>query len=164
MTEQEVDRRCAIGGTVGGVLFAALVVALFAALCGSRAAPAQTDGSAPNVEIRVSRSPNLFDDGGAGEDYPSVPVGQSVHDAVLVDGHEDAFRFVYGHGSDPTPVCVFTATMREDHHLENVGGGRECGGARGDDRCAFIGEGYAVYAVAGGMCARFGVQPCSGIC
>ena len=129
----------------------------------------QTDGSAPSVTLRVSRSPYPgIDTGGAGQHYPAVPVGQHVDDAVLIDAAEDAFRYVYGSGSDPTPVCVFTAKAVETDggpsHLANVGGGRNCGGERRDSRCAQIGEGWDPYAVAGGECAAFGVQACSGIC
>ena len=140
-----------------------LGMALAAALAGL--ASGQTDGSAADVTLRVSLSDYaLIDNGDVGQHYPTVPVGEHVQDAILIDGHLDAFRYVYGHGDSPTPVCVFTARMQEDHHLHDVGGGRNCGGARGDDRCAYIAEGYALYAVAGGECSRFNIPACTGIC
>ena len=148
------------------VTAAALVLFVLAFVSTARC---QTDGSAPNVTLRVSLSDfALIDNGDVGQHYPSIPVGQHVTDAVIADGHLDAFRYFYGHGDSGIPACVFTADQVHTDggpvHLANIGGGRNCGGERGDDRCAYIAEGFTAFAVAGGECSAFNVPDCSGIC
>ena len=56
---------------------------------------AQTDGSAKDVELRISLSPYAgIDNGQNGEYYPRIHVGESVQDAQLIDNHYTSFRFV----------------------------------------------------------------------
>ena len=85
-----------------------------------------------------------------------------VQHATVVDDDTGGWRHVYWE-SGPQ-ACVFTARMDESHHLTEIGGGRECGPDRGAGRCAFIGQGYTVFAASGGACPAFRVAGCSGIC
>ena len=68
-------------------------------------------------------------------------------------GHDndDTFRHVYFVSGDA--ACIGTGTP--------LGSGRDCGPG-GPEQCAYISEGYAVYAVTGGSCGEHGVGLCSG--
>ena len=171
MTEQEVDRRCAIYGTILGVVVAAMIVALF--WWAVEMADAQTDGSAPPTVI-TSYVGDLFN--GPVEDRPHTHVVQQTPNAqsgVEITGYA-GYRW-YWYTSGP-PSCVYTANYlqgaqhaidlgHEAHHrLTDVGGGGAC--TVGNDRatgnnCRFIMPGWKVFAASGGDCGAFGIAECT---
>ena len=178
MTEQEVDRRCAIGGTVGGVVFAALVVGLFAAVCGSlEPAGAQTDGSEGPSILLIETGFTTEPPSARNRDFSTVQYAPTIHQATLLGGDRTAQRWIwYERGAD-VQSCVFTALEEADgghvhahdgefHRLTAVGGGRECGPSHtreSENNCGFINEGYDVWAASGGSCEAFGVENCGGL-
>ena len=94
-----------------------------------------------------------------------VPPGASLADAVQVGGESLDFRWFFHAGEavsssgNPT-ACVFTA-RKVGGRLVDVGGGRNCGGGPAE-QCAYIAEGYHVWAVSGLSCTALGVPLCSG--
>ena len=95
-----------------------------------------------------------------------VPPGASLADAVQVGGESADFRWFFHAGEavqGPNPTaCVFTADRGADGRLTNIGGGRNCGGGP-SEQCAYIAEGYHVFAVSGLSCTALGVPLCGGL-
>ena len=72
----------------------------------------------------------------------------------LGHNNDDEFRHVYYLGGDP--ACVGTGPP--------IGSGRDCNAGEGDDgQCAYIAQGYHIYALTGGSCSQHGVPLCSGL-
>ena len=72
---------------------------------------------------------------------------------LLNSDDDDEFRHVYWMAGDP--ACVGTG--------KPLASGRDCGpddGAAG--QCAYISEGFAIYALTGASCSQHGVGLCSG--
>ena len=159
MTEQELDRRCAAGGTVGGIVFAALLVGLFAALCGSRPVPAQTDGSREPTCIGVHESdlPGAF--------YHTaftdcIQPADTWRDARFISTHPASFRhFTYVSGPE---ACVFNVQIDGDHQWTDPGGGRDCTPGENSGRCGYWSTGWNIVVASGQSCAAYGVPLCTG--
>ena len=169
MTEQEVDRRCAIGGTIGGIVFAAVVVGLFAAVCGTLPAPAsQVDGSRESSHLLTQE--RAWPPGGiVATKHDEIQPVDHWQDAVLMSGAPDTFRWVWHTGAGPES-CVFTADLVETDggpmHAANAGGGRDCSPdqtVESGTNCGYFSTGWTIFAASGQSCEAYGVPLCGGI-
>ena len=91
-------------------------------------------------------------------DAPCPTFVISAQDAGAPDylGHaaDDTFRHVYRISGDP--ACVGTG--------KPLGSGRDCTvDSAPEGQCAYIAEGFAIYAVTGGSCSEHGVPLCGGL-
>ena len=160
MTEQEVDRRCAIYGTILGVVVAGMIVALF--WWAVEMASAQTDGSAQPTVLLVESGFTTDIPSTRVRDETTVQPTAGVQHATLVGGDRTGQRWIWWQ-SGPQ-ACVFTARM-VDHELVDIGGGGDCGPHNdrgGLNNCRFIEEGFDVWAASGGGCSAFSVERCGG--
>ena len=104
----------------------------------------------------------LPNDESLGQGQATIPPGASLNDAVRIGTAPDLFNHI--HWKSGPQACVFTARDRplgSHARLQDVGGGRTLDADAGQ-HTAYISEGYSVYGVSGGSCARFGVQECTG--
>ena len=98
--------------------------------------------------------------------YPyTVSSTDADHPGYLGHNNDDTFRHVYHEGGDP--ACIFTgtyhrATGHSVFHVTEQGGGRECSAGTPDGQCAYIAEGWAIFAVTGGSCSQHGIPICTG--
>ena len=91
-------------------------------------------------------------------DAPCPTFVVSAQDAGAPDywGHaaDDTFRHVYRVSGDP--ACVGTG--------KPLGSGRDCTvDSAPEGQCAYIAQGYGIYAVTGGSCSEKGVPLCGGL-
>ena len=91
-------------------------------------------------------------------DAPCPTFVISAQDAAAPDylGHaaDDTFRHVYRISGDP--ACVGTG--------KPLGSGRDCTvDSAPEGQCAYIAQGFGIYAVTGGSCSEKGVPLCGGI-
>ena len=155
MTEQEVDRRCAIYGTILGVVVAGMIVALF--WWAVEMAGAQTDGSREPTCIGVHESdlPGAF--------YHTtftdcIQPAETWHDARLINTHPASFRhFTYASGPE---ACVFNVQIGPDHHWTDPGGGRNCAPGIDSGRCGYFSMGWNIVVASGQSCEAYGVPLC----
>ena len=172
MTEQEVDRRCAIYGTILGVVVAGMIVALF--WWAVEMATAQTDGSAQPTVINHYIGDPFWGPNEHKQHLHQVQQTPNAQSAVEITGYS-TYRW-YWYVSGPAS-CVFTANYlqgaqhaidlgHEAHHrLTDIGGGGACtvqnARATGNN-CRYIMPGWKVFAASGGDCEAFGVPECNG--
>ena len=103
-------------------------------------------GSLPSTSVRGNA------DGSGCHEYEVGSTDRANPD-LLNRNDDDEFRHVYFRSGDM--ACVGTG--------KPVGSGRDCGAGDGDEgQCAFISEGFAVYAVTGGSCSEHAIGECSG--
>ena len=127
---------------------------------------------APSTRLKVCSGPlpslSLRDNAEGGcHDY-TVSYPHGVHDEpgflpdYLNSRDDDTFRHVYFEGG--SPACVFTGKRltRSAGRISNVDGGRDCN-AGGPQQCAYIAQGYQIYAVTGKSCSEAGVPICGGL-
>ena len=127
---------------------------------------------APSTRLKVCSGPlpslSLRDNAEGGcHDY-TVSYPHGVHDDpgflpdYLNNRDDDTFRHVYFEGG--SPACVFTGKRltRTAGRISNVDGGRDCN-AGGPQQCAYIAQGYQIYAVTGKSCSEAGVPICGGL-
>ena len=154
------------------------IAAVLAALTLAAPATAQTDGSAAPMRLSWTSGslPSLSGDGETGGDdargsdeVQVTPVAEfslsgpdPTHVARPTPVATDInFRHVV-HEGGPSG-CLFSATPQPDGTLRDIAGGRECPMNDRDWRCGYYAEGYDIYALAGGSCAAFGIEPCTGL-
>ena len=115
------------------------------------------DAAPPSTTVKVCRgalpSTSLIGNADAGGciTYDVGAVDRSAPD-LLNSNDDDTFRHVYWLSGDP--ACVGTG--------KPLTSGRDCSRDSPDGQCAYIAEGYALYAVTGGSCSEAGVGLCSG--
>ena len=157
MTEQEVDRRCAIYGTLLGIFVAAVIVALFWWVV--ETATAQTDGSAEPTCIGVHESdlPGAFPHTAFTD---CIQGAETWHDARLINTHPPTFRhFVWVSGPE---ACIFNVDIDANHHWQNPQGGRDCAPGVNSGHCGYWSMGWNIVVASGQSCSAYGVPPCAG--
>lgn len=125
------------------------------------AALPQTDGFAEPTILRIERTAAVFV-GPFDVQHATVQETPDVQHATLIDDDTAGWRHVYWQ-SGPA-ACVFTARMDEDGHLREVAGGRDCGPNDAGARCAFIEQGYPVFAASGRTCTGWRIGGCGLVC
>ena len=71
---------------------------------------------------------------------------------LLNQDDDDQFRHVYWMSGDP--ACVGTG--------KPIGSGRDCTSDSPDGQCAYISEGFSIFAVTGSSCSEAGIGLCQG--
>ena len=115
------------------------------------------DAAPPSTTLKVCRGdlPSLSVLGNADVGCLTYEVGSTdaAHPDLLSHDDADTFRHVYRVSGDP--ACVGTG--------KPLGSGRDCTvDSAPEGQCAYIAQGYGVYAVTGGSCSQHGVGLCSG--
>ena len=137
----------------------------------------QTDGSA--LPMRISWTggdlPSTSGDGqgetgvgGHGEDIVQVyPGHQPIHihagmHADEIAGALPEFRHAFWEGG--AHGCLFTANRLPNGNpdFSSIGGGRSVPLSASDHRAGYFSQGYHIFALAGGSCEQFGIEPCGG--
>ena len=166
MTEQEVDRRCAIYGTLLGIFVAAVIVALFWWVVETATAFIQTDGSAPSTCITILESdlPGAFM-------HPTredcIEHADTWHEAKLIETHPASFRHFFW-ASGPRAAIFQVDIVETDgagRHWANPSGCRTCDSRHtqaSGQACAYWSMGYNIVVASGQSCAAYGVPPCEG--
>lgn len=118
---------------------------------------ALNDAAPPSTTLKVCRGdlPSQSVLGSADVGCLTYEVGSTdaAHPDLLSHDDADTFRHVYRVSGDP--ACVGTG--------KPLGSGRDCTvDSAPEGQCAYIAEGYGVYAVTGGSCSQHGVGLCSG--
>ena len=129
------------------------------------------DDAAPSTTLEVCAGPlpslSVRDNAEDGCQTYTVSYSQGVHAApdflpdYLSSKDDDTFRHVYFIAG--SPACVFTGSKRTPHagRISDVDGGRDCNSG-GPEQCAYVSEGYRIYAVTGKSCSEAGVPICGG--
>lgn len=118
-----------------------------------------SDPQPPSTTLKVCRgtlpSTSVLGNADADPGCLTYEVGATDRRTPDLLSHDDAdtFRHVYWQSGDP--ACVGTG--------KPLGSGRDCSvDSRPEGQCAYVAEGYALYAVTGGSCSEAGVGLCSG--
>ena len=161
MTEQEVDRRCAIYGTILGVVVAGMIVALFVLVFESVSA-AQRDYEAGQTKLRWRTAGSSF---GPYNPWHEVLISPSDHitDAVMISGDDSAEKWVLW-VSGP-PACSFTGhRVGNNIHasFQDRGGGRDI--TETEPSSFFFHGGWGPVWVLQGTCSQFDISTCTGWC
>lgn len=134
---------------------------------------AVTDGFAdddpPQTDVRICGGTLPVTSLESNHDAPcyayTVSATDPDHPGYLSHNSDDQFRHVYFRGGDP--ACIFTgdyhrATGHGVFHVTGQGGGRDCNASTPDGQCAYIAEGWAIFAISGRSCSQAGVPICQG--
>ena len=115
------------------------------------------DSAPPSTTLKVCRGdlPSQSVLGSADAGCLTYEVGSTdrAHPDLLAHNDDDTFRHVYRISGDP--ACVGTG--------KPLGSGRDCTiDSAPEGQCAYVAEGFAIYAVTGGSCSENGIALCSG--
>ena len=145
------------------LVWAAAVIAALAFV-----AEAFADDAPPQTEVRICGGTLPATSLLSNHDAPcyeyTITATDRAHPGLLNHNTDDEFRHVYYLGGDP--ACIFTA----DYHHETGGflvdhqdGGRDCNASTPNGQCAYIAQGYAIFAVTGQSCSQASVPICTGL-
>ena len=101
-------------------------------------------GNLPSLSVRSASN-------GGCVSYEVSSTDRSAPD-LLNRNDDDQFRHVYWMGGDP--ACVGTG--------KPIASGRDCAASDPDGQCAYVSEGYSIFALTGGSCSEHGVGLCEG--
>ena len=131
--------------------------------------PLWADGDPPATQVRICTgtlpaTSLLSNHDAACHDY-TIASTDTRHAGYLAHNDDDTFRHVYFRGGDP--ACIFTgqyhhATAASVFYVTDQGGGRDCNAGTPDGQCAYIAEGWAIFAVTGQSCSQADVPVCTG--
>ena len=80
---------------------------------------------------------------------------------LLNHNDDDTFRHVWYAGGDP--ACIYTANLRVGSgDVYGISGGRDCHEHTPSGQCAYISEGWTIFAITGQSCSEAGVPLCTG--
>ena len=120
----------------------------------SNACAAQDEPDPVRLRITYGSLPSLV----SGTDHAVIQPTETLHDAKYVGSNIDGtFRHYYLEGG---VGCLFTGNPDGAGGVKDVGGGRSCTVV--GESCAYISEGYHVYALSGETCSAYGVGECQG--
>ena len=127
-------------------------------ICGDSGCHPVGDAQPPSTDLEICGGDLPSQSVRGSHDAPCHTYSVGATDKAAPDylGHnnDDEFRHVYYLGGDP--ACVGTGPP--------IGSGRDCNAGEGDDgQCAYIAQGYHIYALTGGSCSQHGVPLCSGL-
>ena len=139
----------------------AILIAIWLAANGLTQAFADDDPPQTAINICSGGLPSLSTEGSA-QDGCHIDAVTAVHPAHAprIAYFAQSFSHYYWHEGDQ--ACIFTRDG-PGHDHGRPGSGRDCRPGTTDQQCAYIGEGWPVFAITGQSCTEAGIPLCGGL-